>query len=143
MAYYYLLMEKKSRSLLTNMDEEKGFMYNECMRIMDALNNDDTIAMLNETQIILRIIPDDIKFDKLEKDISKILQDDKTMRILHLMKKIKAEVETAIEYYYIDRGRDERLFYQEDLEKKLNKLKEEIRIAISIILKNYGGIELG
>ena len=69
-------------------DEDKpmDFMYEQIMKIMNSINADDNTTMINETDLLLKILPDKFKEDykliKLEKEIQKIFNDKDEMRII-------------------------------------------------------------
>lgn len=123
-------------------DEDKplDFMYEQVVKIMNSINADDNTTMINETDLLLKTLPEKFKEDyeliKLEKEIQKIFNDKDEMRILRIIQKIKIDGESCIEYYDIDKGQDHRLFYREELEKKFFNLQEKIRKALSVILKH-------
>jgi hypothetical protein len=126
--------------------DETDFVLLQINRVSDALSKDDDLAMLNETSILLSFFSSEIlkssKLNLLEGDVDKFINDEETMRIIRLLSKIKAETETGIEYYYKDRGRDERLFYAKELEEQLVKLKRNIRKALGYIVRMNQGVEL-
>lgn len=128
------------------MVDETDFVLLQINRVSDALSKDDDLAMLNETSILLSFFSSEIlkssKLNLLEGDVDKFINDEETMRIIRLLSKIKAETETGIEYYYKDRGRDERLFYAKELEEQLVKLKRNIRKALGYIVRMNQGVEL-
>jgi hypothetical protein len=123
-----------------------SFVTTQCLSIVDAMNRDDAIAVFNNCQVLFGLFNDDFKVDKkikpVEDKINKILVDNEKMRRLYLLQRIKSEVETSIEYYYKDRGRDDRLFYAENLENECRNLYTEIRKCLTIILSNSGAISL-
>jgi len=121
--------------------EEKplDFMYEQIMKIMISINQDDNLTMLNETDLLLKILPEEFKKEnqmiELETEIQKVLNDKEDLRLLRIIQKVKAEADLSIEYYDMDRGDDHRLFYREKTEAKFFKLQEKIREALSKIIK--------
>ena len=116
---------------------------------MSAINEDQHINMLNETELLLNTL--DTKFltkhrlTKLQKKINKVLTSEENMRILRLMQRIKTETDTSVEYYDKDIGQDERLFYQQEMEEEMLEFQNEIRKALATIIKEKtsGAIDLG
>lgn len=106
---------------------------------MDSITNDDNIAMLNNTNLVLNLF--DKKYLKqnnltdLQKRINNTLTNEANMRILRMMQTIKTETDTRIEYYDEDRGSDNRLFYQQEMEEEMLNYQQEIRQAMAIIIK--------
>jgi len=116
-----------------------------CMKIIDTINTGDNVAMLNQTSILLQLVDKEYlkknKLIDLQKRIKVTLTNEPNMRILRMMQTIKTETDTRIEYLDQDRGNDERLFYQEDMEKEMIVFEEEIRTAVSIIIKELSDDE--
>jgi len=110
-----------------------------CMKIIDTINTGDNVAMLNQTSILLQLFDKEYlkknKLADLQKRIKATLTNEPNMRVLRMMQTIKTETDTRIEYLDEDRGNDERLFYQEDMEKEMIGFEEEIRTAVSTIIK--------
>jgi hypothetical protein len=108
-------------------------------RITEAMNEDDPITAITETNILLQSLnPQFLKDNQLEwllKQTHKLLTDPDLNRLLRLNKRLKEEVETAIEYYDKNIGSDQRLYYQHQIEKDLNKTYAHIRTMISIIIR--------
>jgi hypothetical protein len=125
---------------------EIDYTYEQTIRIIHCMSVDDYHGMLNETDILLNCFDDEqikvLGLSFLAKKISGLLVDEKWMRLVSLLQKIKAEVDTGIEYFDDDRGLDERLIYRPKLEKELLELKRDIRKAISNILKKKKEMEL-
>jgi hypothetical protein len=115
---------------------------------MEAINKDDHVTMLNETDLILKVMGQEFlkahKFGKIHIKIKELLNDEPSMRILKLMQRVKTEVDTSIEYYDKDRGQDERLFYQTPIEEQMIHIQEDIREILSTIIreKTGSGIEV-
>ena len=115
------------------------FVIDTCTKIMDSITNDDNIAMLNNTNLVLNLF--DKKYLKqnnltdLQKRINNTLTNEANMRILRMMQTIKTETDTRIEYYDEDRGSDNRLFYQQEMEEEMLNYQQEIRQAMAIIIK--------
>jgi hypothetical protein len=130
-------------------EDKTDIIYEAINKIMTAIDEDENITMLNQTDLLLKMLEKKFKkeheLETTENKIKNFLQNTKNMRILRMQQKIKRETETAIEYYDRDIGRDERLFYQEKLEEDITKLQEEIRRTLSIIIihKIAGEIDLG
>jgi hypothetical protein len=124
------------------------WIYEQSNKIMEAINSDDHIKMLNETDLILKVVGKEFltlhKFNKLHQRIHLILNDEPDMRALKLMQRVKTEIDTSIEYYDKDVGQDERLFYQDKLETAMIELQEEIRGVLAVIIreKTGSGIEV-
>jgi hypothetical protein len=72
---------------------------------------------------------------ELQKRIKATLTSESNMRTLRLMQTIKTETDTRCEYFDADVGSDSRLFYQEEMEEDMISYEEEIRTAISKIIK--------
>ena len=128
--------------------QETSFLLEQTSAILSGMNKDDHVCVLNHTDILLSMIPDSIikelKLQKLKFEVQALLQDKDQMRVLHLLQKVKEELETSIEYYYKDRGRDDRLYYNVDVETKMIRINAEIRKAIGSLLKTIGGeVDLG
>lgn len=119
--------------------EEKDFLYEQVIKIMTAMNQDQQYTMLNETDLILNIIPPSFKeaydFLELGKEVRGILNNKDKLKHLKLIQRIKAETETGIEYYSQDLGDDERLLYGEDFENTMMTLQQKIRDALGKIMK--------
>lgn len=132
--------------MVSSVDGEENFILVMSVKIMESMNLGDDIAVLNQAKLLFSILPDDkkkeLKIPPVEKRIEGLLEDEHTMRILRLMQKIKSETETSIEYYYKDRGQDERLYYNKELETDLISVNKEIRNAISKIIADNQGITL-
>jgi hypothetical protein len=124
------------------------WIYEQTNKIMEAINKDDHVTMLNETDLILKVMGQEFlkahKFGKIHAKIKEILNDEPSMRILKLMQRVKTEVDTSIEYYDKDRGQDERLFYQTPVEEQMIYIQEDIREVLSTIIreKTGSGIEV-
>lgn len=120
--------------------EEVDFVMLQVTKIMEAINKDDNVVMLNETDLLFKILSRDFKqatgINKIETEINKILKNKKEMRLLRLIQKVKNEPELSIEYYGKDLGEDERLYYEEEQENKFNKIQEDIRTSISKIVRH-------
>jgi hypothetical protein len=120
-------------------EETERFIIDTCTRILDSITNDDNIAMLNQTSMILQLYDKEFlkanKLLKLQEKIDNTLTNEKNMRILRMMQTIKTETDTRIEYYDQDIGQDERLFYQQDMEEEMIAFQQEIRVAVSKIIK--------
>ena len=120
-------------------DYTSQFIIDTCTKIIDSITNDDNIAMLNNTNLILNLF--DKKYLKenqltdLQKRINATLTNEANMRILRMMQTIKTETDTRIEYYDEDRGQDNRLFYQQEMEEEMLNYQQEIRQAMAIIIK--------
>jgi hypothetical protein len=117
------------------------FLFDEIKTLMEAITENDHVAMLNHTSLILQSIPDDTKkrlpqTKKLLEKINRTLHHEGNMRILRLMQRIKKEVDTAIEYFDEDIGSDHRLFYKEELEDEMIMYENEIRKIIADIIKD-------
>lgn len=129
--------------------EPVDFLFDEVRNIMESINEDQHIKMLNETELLLNTLDDKFlkehRLNKLKTKINKILTTEQNMRILRLMQRIKKETDTSIEYYDADRGQDDRLFYQEELEEEMLDLQNQIRKALAIIIKEKtsGTLDLG
>lgn len=129
--------------------EPIDFFFEQIRNIMSAINEDQHINMLNETELLLNTL--DTKFltkhrlTKLQKKINKVLTSEENMRILRLMQRIKTETDTSVEYYDKDIGQDERLFYQQEMEEEMLEFQNEIRKALATIIKEKtsGAIDLG
>jgi hypothetical protein len=124
------------------------WIYEQSNKIMEAINIDDHIKMLNETDLILKVVGKEFltihKFNKLQQQIHLILNNEPDMRTLKLMQRVKTEIDTSIEYYDEDVGQDSRLFYQTKLEGMMIGLQEEIRGVLAVIIreKTGSGIEV-
>jgi hypothetical protein len=110
-----------------------------CMKIIETINTGDNVAMLNQTSIILQLFDKEYlkqnKLIDLQKKIDNTLKDEKNMRVLRMMQTIKIETDTRIEYLDEDRGSDQRLFYQQEMEEEMIQFEKEIRTAVSTIIK--------
>lgn len=115
------------------------FFFETIRNIMESINEDQHISMLNQTELLLNTLEDKFikehKLTDLKNKINQILTSETNMRVLRLMQRIKKETDTSIEYYDADRGQDERLFYQQGLEEEMLGLQNEIRKALSTIIK--------
>jgi hypothetical protein len=124
------------------------WIYEQTNKIMEAINKDDHVMMLNETDLLLKVMGQEFmnahKFGKIYAKIKEILNDEPSMRVLKLMQRVKTEVDTSIEYYDKDRGQDERLFYQTPIEEQMIHTQEDIRKVLSTIIreKTGSGIEV-
>ena len=121
-----------------------------CMKVIDSINANDSVAMLNQTSILLKLQDKEFLKDnnliKIKEKIDKTLTNEKNMRVLRMMQTIKTEVDTRIEYFDADIGADHRLFYQQEMEQEMISFEQEIRKAISTIiteLKTEEGIDVG
>jgi len=107
--------------------------------ITKAMHDDDPITVLEETDILLQtleptyILQHSLK--KLMNNIKTLLNTPSNNRLLRLNSKIKQELETAIEFYDEDIGTDERLFYNEELERTILQTYSEIRRLLAILIK--------
>lgn len=109
--------------------------------VMQAMNNDDQLSVLQETDLLLKIIPKKNKPEiiTLSNDINNILLDDDKMRIIKLLRKVKIDDDSGAEYYDSDRGNDPKLDYQTSFEKEMNLLNDKIRNCLSVIIKEKIG----
>lgn len=109
--------------------------------VMQAMNGDDQLSVLQETDLLLKVIPKKNKPEiiTLSNDINKILLDDDKMRIIKLLRKVKIDDDSGAEYYDSDRGNDPKLDYQQAFEKEMNLLNDKIRTVLSIIIKEKVG----
>jgi hypothetical protein len=108
-------------------------------RIMEAMNNDDQLSVLNETDLLLKFLHKNKAVNPLEKEISILLLDPDKMRIIKLLKELKKDIDLSTEYYDIDRGNDDKLFYKKDIEKAMLLLNDRIRSFLSEIIKEKIG----
>lgn len=110
-------------------------------RIMEAMNNDDELSVLNETDLLLKVLPKKNKPEiiSLSDEIKKLLLNDEKMRIIKLLRKVKEESDSGTEYYDLERGNDPKLFYQKDYEETINSLNDRIRTLLSIIIRDKVG----
>jgi hypothetical protein len=116
------------------------FIIETCQKIMDSITINDHIAMLNNTSLLLKLFDKEYikqnKLTNLQERITGTLTNEANMRTLRMMQTIKTETDTRIEYFELpNRGSDERLFYQEEMEEDMINYEEEIRTAISKIIK--------
>jgi hypothetical protein len=120
-------------------EETERFIVDTCTRILDSITQDDNIAMLNQTSMLLQLYDKEFlkenKLLTLQGKIDNTLINEKNMRILRMMQTIKTETDTRIEYYDKDVGSDERLFYQEEMEEEMLTFQQEIRTAVSKIIR--------
>lgn len=110
-----------------------------CTKIIDTINVGDNIAMLNQTSILLQLYTKDFlkqnKLLELQERIDKVLGNEKNMRILRMMQTIKIETDTRIEYFDENIGSDHRLDYEQGMEEEMIGFEQEIRTAVSKIIK--------
>lgn len=126
-------------------EQEDSFVFEIVRTIINGINKDEHITVLNNVSLLFNIIDPDLKdkeIKSLEKEVDEILNNHNTMRVLRVINKVKEENSTSIEYYYKDRGRDARLFYNYELENKMMTLNKRIRIALSKIINNTGVLKL-
>ena len=120
--------------------EEHNFVYEQIVKIMESINNDDILSMLNEADLLLKLMPEEFKKEHkltiLEKKIKEIIVNEEMLRDIKLYKRLKTETETSTEYYGKDRGSDERLHYNKEMEERIMKIQEKIRVAISKIIRH-------
>jgi hypothetical protein len=108
--------------------------------IMQSMNNDDQLSVLNETDLLLKFLEKKKNaFLSLEKEISSILLDKDKMRIVKLLKKVKEESDSGVEYYDEERGNDSKLTFNEEYEKTMNILNDKIRSLLAEIIKEKIG----
>lgn len=135
--------------MVLDITEPTDFLFEEIRNIMEAINEDQHIKMLNETELLLNTLEEEFikkhQLKKLQNQINKILTNEPNMRTLRLMQRIKTETDTSVEYYDTDRGQDERLFYQIELEEEMLTLQNQIRKALANIIKEQtsGTIDIG
>lgn len=115
------------------------FILDLCTKIIDSITVNDNIAMLNQTNVLLDLYDKDFlkqnKLLELQKRIEATLTNEKNMRILRMMQTIKTETDTRIEYFDSDIGSDSRLFYQQEMEEEMIGFEQEIRTAVSKVIK--------
>lgn len=124
-----------------NEDEFIDFFFDEIKELMDNISEGDHVSMLNHASLIINMTPEDTKkrlpeTKKLLIRINKVLTYEPNMRILRMMQKLNKEPETGIEYFSQDKGKDDRLFYKENLEKEMIGFEHEIRKTIAEIIKD-------
>ena len=124
-----------------NEDEFIDFFFDEIKELMDSISEGDHVSMLNHASLIINMTPEETKkripeTKKLLLRINKVLTFEPNMRTLRMMQKLNKEPETGIEYYSADKGRDDRLFYKENLEKEMITFEHEIRKIIAEIIKD-------
>jgi hypothetical protein len=116
-----------------------------CTRIIDTINVGDNVAMLNQTSVLLQLYDKEFlkqnKLLELQQRIDGVLGNEPNMRILRMMQTIKIETDTRIEYMDKDIGSDERLFYQQEMEEEMIGFEQEIRTAVSKIIKELSAEE--
>jgi hypothetical protein len=115
------------------------FILDLCTRIIDSINQNDNVAMLNQTSVMLQLYDKEFlkqnKLLELQKRIDATLTNEPNMRILRMMQTIKIETDTRIEYFATDCGSDERLDYQQGMEEEMISFEQEIRTAVSKIIQ--------
>lgn len=108
--------------------------------ILAAMDNDDQLTVLNETDLLLKSIPTkDKKILELKEKLRNILLGPEKMRIIKLLRKIKEDSESGVEYYDSDRGNDSKLHFDKEFEKEMIMLNDDIRTALSTIIKEKIG----
>lgn len=126
-------------------DYTTQFIIDTCTKIIDSITINDNIAMLNNMSLILKMFEKDFlkqnKLLELQKRIDATLTNEQNMRILRMMQTIKTETDTRIEYFDKDIGSDERLFYQQEMEEEMIGFEQEIRTAVSKIIKELSAEE--
>ena len=122
-----------------NNPDTTQFVIDLCIRIVDAINQGDNVAMLNQASIMLQLYDKDFlkqnKLLDLQRRIDATLTNEPNMRILRMMQTIKIETDTRIEYMDENIGSDHRLFYQQEMEEEMIGFEQEIRTAVSKIIK--------
>lgn len=108
--------------------------------ILQAMDADDELSVLNETDLLLKSIPMNNKeVISLKKELHSILLGVDKMRIIKLLRKIKEDSESGVEYYDTDRGNDPKLHFDKEMERTMLRLNDDIRTALSIIIKEKIG----
>ena len=135
------MKQRKSPERTTALGEgEHNFVYEQIVKIMDNINIDNALSVLNETDLLLKIMSEEFKKEhkliELENNIHIILMDTDLLQQVKLYTRLKAELETSVEYYGKDRGSDTRLHFNKDMEDRIMEIQEEIRTALSKII-NY------
>jgi len=119
------------------MEEENiNFIISQSEKVFDYLNKDAIINAMNETYLLLNSCEyKDKEIENLKKELKKLFNNIKVMRVLRINQNIKLDPETSTEYYDEDIGTDKRLHFDEELENKINYLENEIRKVVSLIVK--------
>jgi mevalonate pyrophosphate decarboxylase len=119
---------------------EIDYVLNKINYIMQAMNADDQLTTLNETDLLLKIIPQKNDETKaLSKEIHDILLNDDKMRILKLLREIKKDKDSGVEYYDTDRGSDPKLDYQKEFEQKMHNINDKIRSILAEVIREKIG----
>ena len=133
---------------LGNAPEEIEIIIEAKNKILDSIDQDQPYTAINHMDFLLKILDTNFKkqnqLEKLEKKIKNFLLNPNNNRLLRLNQKVKTELETAIEFYDIDIGNDQRLFYNEPLEKDLLQIQNDMKEALATIInqKITGELEL-
>lgn len=118
---------------------EIEYLLNKINYIIQHMNNDDQLSVLNETDLLLKILPQRKNVIELGKIISETLLDDGKMRIIKLLRDIKRGEDSGVEYYDTDRGNDPKLDYQTGFEKEMHILNDNIRTILAEVIKEKIG----
>jgi response regulator RpfG family c-di-GMP phosphodiesterase len=122
---------------------EEEIIHNIINKVNESIDNDQPYPALNQTDFLIMMLKPEEKakyeLKELQKGIDTFLLNPLNNRILRLNQWVKSDQETAIEYYSRDIGNDERLFFQEELEKDLINLMKLIKQKMAEITKDKLG----
>jgi hypothetical protein len=131
---------------MPDQEENADIIISQIQIIMSAIDEDQCYTALNECDFFIKMLPVELQKEKniakLQKRLNNFLLNQSNVRILRLLQKLKTEVDTAIEYFDLDIGTDERLFFQTELEQDLLLTYAEIRNMFGWIIREKLGGDL-
>jgi hypothetical protein len=125
---------------LSETPEYFGLLSDQIMQIKIAMSADDVLRVFVESDILLKTLGEEFlmkhEFQELKSNLEIFLNNPDNFRVLRLYCTIKTIPEMNLEYLNSpDKGRDPRLWWQEQMEIDITAIYAEIRKLCAIVMK--------